>query len=359
MNGNTSARTVPAGGGCSLRPVSTTDSIIGTDVHGTITDWNRGASELYGYAAEEVVGRHVSLLTPDDRKAEISDFFTRVLAGESIPPTDTVRVHKDGRRIDVQLMLSPIADAVGKIVGVAGIARDTTVRKIQERAQQDFLAMASHDLRTPITVMRAQAQLMRRRKSYNDHGVEVILDQTHRMERLVADLQLAAQLETGQLDLQRTRIDAIALAEEAADRARAQTGRHQIRIEAPTGPVIAWWDRVRMGQVLDNLVGNAIKYSPNGGSIVIGITSRDQETRLSVADQGTGVAPAVQGQLFERFYRADDAGIASGLGLGLYITRMLVSAHGGRIEIDSIQGQGSIFTVILPVIDQAGPEPDR
>jgi signal transduction histidine kinase len=210
-------------------------------------------------------------------------------------------------------MLSPIADAVGKIVGVAGIARDTTVRKMQERAQQDFLAMASHDLRTPITVMRAQAQLMRRRKTYNDHSVEVILDQTHRMERLVADLQLTAQLETGQLELQRTRIDAIALAEEAADRARAQTGCHQIRIEAPTGPVIAWWDRVRMGQVLDNLVGNAIKYSPNGGSIVIGITSRDRETRLSVADEGTGVAPEVQGQLFERFYRADDAGIAFAL----------------------------------------------
>ncbi|HVL26327.1 MAG TPA: PAS domain S-box protein [Thermomicrobiales bacterium] len=331
---------------------SSHDSIVGTNVDGIITDWNRGAEELYGYAPRETVGKHIGMLTPDDRKDELRSFYTRLLAGEQIPPTETVRVHKDGRRLDVELMLSPIVDAVGRTVGVAGIARNATARKQQERAQQDFLAMASHDLKTPVTVMRARAQLMRRRKAYDERGVDVILDQTRRMERLVSDLQIAAQLESGQLELQRSYSDANDLVREAAERTRAQTEQHHVHVDPSPRPVTGWWDPDRIGQVLDNLLGNAIKYSPNGGTIVVSVSAGDGMARLSVADEGAGIPEDIQGRLFERFYRADEAGLASGLGLGLYITQLLVAAHGGRIELRSAPGAGSTFTVVLPLADE-------
>jgi PAS domain S-box-containing protein len=336
---------------------SSHDSIVGTDINGIITDWNRGAEELYGYTARETVGQHIVMLTPAERRDELSGFFERLVAGEQIPPTETVRVHKDGHRIDVELMLSPIVDAVGRTVGVAGIARNATARKQQERAQQDFLAMASHDLKTPMTVMRAHAQLMRRRKAYDERGVSVILDQTRRMERLVSDLQVAAQLESGQLELQRLPNDANALAQEAAERAKAQTEQHRIHVDAASSPVIGWWDPDRIGQVLDNLLVNAIKYSPNGGTIVVSVRAVEGRARLRVSDEGTGIPEDVQGKLFERFYRADETGLASGLGLGLYITQMLVAAHGGHIELRSTPGEGSTFTVVLPLADDSPPAP--
>lgn len=328
---------------------SSRDSIVGVDLDGTITDWNRGAEELYGYTASEAIGQSIMMLIPEDRVEEWRASRARLQAGEQGATFETVRIAKDGRRIDIELMLSAIMDPAGKMIGMAGVARDATLRKQMERAQQDYLAMASHDLRTPMTVMRAQAQLLRRREAYDEHSINVILDQTRRMERLVADLQDAAKLEAGQLELRRAEVDAADLVRDAAERANAQSLQHQVHVETPATPVRGWWDRDRIGQVLDNLVSNAIKYSPGGGDIALRLTAAGDTARLSVTDAGVGIPEAVREQLFERFFRADEAGIASGLGLGLYITQMLVTAHGGRIEVASTPGQGSTFSVTLPL----------
>jgi signal transduction histidine kinase len=122
-----------------------------------------------------------------------------------------------------------------------------------------------------------------------------------------------------------------------------------MRIEAPAVPIIGQWDPDRLGQVLDNLLGNAVKYSPQGGEILVRITSAKGEARLSVADQGPGIPTAVVPHLFERFYRGEHRAGDAGLGLGLYISRMLVNAHGGRIWVASALGSGSTFTVALPL----------
>ena len=328
---------------------SSRDSIVGIDLSGTVTDWNRGSEELHGYAAHEMIGKDIRTLIPADRLEEWESCYERVLAGQQVPTFETVRLDKQGRRIDIELMLSPIRDAAGRLSGIAGVARDATARKQTERAQRDFLAMASHDLRSPMTVLRAQAQLIRRRKTYDEHSISVILDQTRRMERLVADLQDAAQLEAGQLELARAQVDATALVRDAVERAQAQSEKHRIALEAPDTPVIGRWDRDRIGQVLDNLLSNAIKYSPDGGDIVASVVPADGVARISVADQGIGIPGELHRELFERFYRADKEGVASGLGLGLYITRMLVTAHGGSTEVASTPGVGSTFTVVLPL----------
>jgi signal transduction histidine kinase len=117
----------------------------------------------------------------------------------------------------------------------------------------------------------------------------------------------------------------------------------------PETPVVGTWDRDRLGQVLDNLLGNAVKYSPQGKEIVVRVAIVDGEARLCVRDQGDGIPAATLPSLFERFFRADNAGSASGLGLGLYIARMLVEAHGGRIWATSEPGEGSVFTIALPL----------
>ena len=190
---------------------------------------------------------------------------------------------------------------------------------------------------------------MQRREKYDADGVNTILEQVRRIERLVADLQELVKLESGGFELQRSRTDLDEVVQQAVKRAPAKAGRHTIRVAPPDEPVTGNWDQDRLGQVLDNLLSNAIKYSPEGGEIVISAETADKDARLCVTDRGQGISAETLPHLFERFYRADNAGSTPGLGLGLYITRMLVEAHGGRIWAESTVGEGSTFIVTLPI----------
>jgi PAS domain S-box-containing protein len=326
------------------------DAIMGCALDGSIVQWNRGAEALFGYRADEVIGQDIAILIPPDRMHERFTHFERLQVGEFIPPLDTVRIHKSGAAIDVEIRLSQISDADGQIAGVSAIARDVTERKRLERVQQDFVAMASHDLTGPVTVLRARAQLMQRRQEYDEASVETILEQTQRMDRLITDLRELVQLETGRLELRRAEHDLIELAHAAVERARIQSTRHTVRLEFAESPISGRWDGDRLGQVLDNLLGNAIKYSPPASEVVLSVSTSGNVARVRVSDQGEGVAPDALPHLFERFYRAEQRGSAAGLGLGLYITRMLVEAHGGRVwvEPEQEQGQGSTFTFAVP-----------
>jgi len=325
------------------------DAIFRCELDGTIVDWNLGARELYGYTAAEIVGRNALILMPPDQLQVQDELFGRVQRGEDIPAMETVRVRKDGTTVDVEFRPSAVRDAMGRIVGVGVIARDVTARKRLERAQDDFLAMASHDLRSPVTVLRGRAQLMRRRQAYDAAGIDAILEQARRIERLIVDLQQVVSLEAGAIDLDRAPTDLGQLARDAVERIQPQAWHHRIQVVVPEVPVVGEWDRDRFGQVLDNLIGNAVKYSPPGGEVVVRVTAHAREAQLTVTDHGDGIPPETLPLLFERFYRADGAGATSGLGLGLYIARMLVEAHGGHISAESEVGKGSVFTVVLPI----------
>jgi len=325
------------------------DAMIGLDMDGTITDWNPAAQQLYGYTAREAVGRHIDLLIPEELTDERNGVLERLKRQENLPPTETVRRRKDGSLVEVEIRPSPVLDTSGKVIGAAVIARDATERKRLERAQEDFLAMASHDLRSPVTVLSGRAQLMKRRKQYDEAGVEVILEQARRIERLVADLQELVKLESGKLDLDYASVELQDLALQAAERGRLQTSQHEIVVTGPEEPLVGRWDRDRLGQVLDNLIGNAIKYTPDGGKVAVHVEQVDGEARLSVTDEGPGIAPENMPHLFDRFYRGAKRSSSSGLGLGLYISRMLVEAHNGRIWVATEAGKGSTFTIALPL----------
>lgn len=328
---------------------SSRDAFIGTDVNGIITSWNPAATKLYGYTAADAVGQNVSILIPPDRAHEREKLLEQLLRGEDPSPLETQRLRRDGSAVDVELRPSLIRDASGDFAGVAIVASDVTERRRLEQAQDDFLAMASHDLRSPVTVLRGRAQMMKRRRTYDEGGINVILDQTRRIERLTDDLQELVRLEAGKVDIVMIRIDLGELAQGAADRLRIQHDARRIQVVTPDPPVIGRWDRDRIGQILDNLLENAAKYADEESEITVTVTSTGSEAQVSIADRGPGIPAEAASRLFERFYRVDETGATAGLGLGLYIARMLAEAQGGRIWVESELGRGSTFTVALPL----------
>ena len=324
------------------------DAIIRCDPDGTIADANHAATELYGYSMEEMIGRNIMDTSPPDRRHEYAESYARLLCGEPVPPWESIRQRRDGSEIQVEIRMSPIRDPHGVIIGCSGIVRDVTERKRLEQAQEDFLAMASHDLRSPVTVLLGRAQLMRRRKTYDEAGIHSIIDQARRIERLSADLQQVVHLESGKLELRPSEFDLSTIAADAIERIRLTAPTSDVHLEVPSAPVEGWWDRMRLTQILDNLLLNAVKYSPDDGHISVQVSAENGIARIQVTDHGVGISPVLQRRLFQRFYRADETGVASGLGLGLYISRMLAEAHGGTIQVKSKPGRGSVFTVLLP-----------
>ena len=233
--------------------------------------------------------------------------------------------------------------------GVAFVL-DLSERRRLEALQRQFVASVSHELRNPVAGIRGVAQLLRRRGAYDATAVETIVAQTRHLERLIDDLLTASRLETGRLDLRRAPTDLVALAAAAADEARAASARHPVRVEAPAGPLVGVWDGDRLAQVLRNLLGNAVKYSPDGGEIVVRVAAHGPTAEVAVTDHGAGVGPAELPRLFDRFYRAGTvAAEVPGLGLGLAIAKELVEAHGGRLWAESAgPGRGSTFRLALP-----------
>jgi signal transduction histidine kinase len=234
------------------------------------------------------------------------------------------------------------------VVGI--LFTNITGRKHMEQLQQDFVAMASHDLSGPVTVLRARAQLLQRRQAYDDASVTAIIEQTQRMERLIDDLRELVRLETGNLNLRRAPAKLDDLAQAAVERMRLQAPGHVLQIVSPDPEREVCVDADRVAQVLDNLLGNAVKYSPEGGVITVSLKQSAGIIQVTITDQGPGIDPDDIPHLFERFYRAGAREVKGGLGLGLYIARTLVVAHGGQIWVDSIRGVGSTFTFTLPAL---------
>ena len=225
---------------------------------------------------------------------------------------------------------NPLLDepAVGEVVA--------SQRRVAEQPPPDGLAVLSHELRTPVTVIKGYAQLLQRRGVYDEHAVEQIVEQANRMARLLHEVLDVSTLEAGRLPVNRVRTDLVSLAHSCADEARALTESHIVVVEAPTGPLEAHVDPDRVRQVLENLLSNAVKYSPGGGEIRLRVEDRRPVAKVSVQDQGLGIAPEALLSVFDCFYRdAGTARVVEGAGLGLFIARQLVEAHGGHIWAES------------------------
>ncbi len=340
---------------------SSEDAIVSKSLEGIIQTWNAGAERMFGFPADEAVGRHITLIIPEDRLHEEAEVLRRVRAGESIEHFETLRRRKDGTLVDISLAVSPIRYG-REIIGASKIARDITeqrrLRKEAEEASRmkdEFLAMLSHELRTPLNTVVGYAAMLRKgmmKESQRSKAVDVIHRNAQTLTRLVGELLDTSRIVTGKIRLDVRDCNLSSLAHEAAENIRPSTDAKGVLLEVAIEPGVGIrGDRDRLRQVMWNLLTNAVKFTPAGGRIDVGLSAGPTEVCFVVQDTGIGLTAESLPHIFQRFWQGE-AGRSrehSGLGLGLALSRHFVELHGGRIGARSAgAGQGTEVWVELP-----------
>ncbi|HEX5417903.1 MAG TPA: ATP-binding protein [Chloroflexota bacterium] len=281
----------------------------------------------------------------------------RALKGQTVQDEELLIVQPNGRRIPILISAAPVRGNSGEVTGAVVTFEDISVIKDLERMREEWVSLIAHDLRQPVTVITGYAQFLQRLLTKHaapqdeQKAVENVLVSARNLDRMVGDLLDASRIETRRLKLEKQSVDFPSLVREVSERATAIMRGHPVRLKV-TGEIPRLEvDPGRLEQVLGNLLSNAAKYSYPDTEILIAIERADGEVQISVTDQGVGIAADELPKLFTRFYRTREArgkGVA-GLGLGLYITRGLVEAHGGRIWAESIPGKSTTFQFTLPI----------
>jgi len=241
------------------------------------------------------------------------------------------------------------AERVDGLLVVSAI-HDVAHRRAVEQRQGESIELISHEIRNALTLISAYSELLQRHGASSSGAADVIVKQTRQLDRLVGELLGVTRRGVEQIMLQCDEVDLVTLAQACASQAQELSRSHTVRLHVPAEPVVGRWDAGRLQQVLQNLLTNAIKYSPDGGEILVRVEALDEEARVSVVDQGLGIAPEALPHVFERLFRSHEAGASDipGVGLGLFIVRTLVEAHGGQIAVESEPGRGSTFALTLP-----------
>jgi two-component system, sensor histidine kinase and response regulator len=350
------------------------DAITACHIDGTFSVWNRGAEKLFGYMAQEALGRPLSLVVPANGRKAAQGNIERILRGERVAPLETLLVTKDGRSVIVALTLSAIIDASGDIAGVAAVGRDITEAKHAQaaladanaslvealRAKSEFMANMNHELRTPlngvlgVSSLLADTHLDDEQREY----VEALRVSGESLMAVIEDILDFSKLEAGKLALEREQVELRALVEEVCSIvAVSQPARAvEVIVAVPAGtPAAVWGDHMRVRQILTNLTNNAVKFT-EAGEVRVEVTwaaagaGDEIEVRFEVVDTGIGIDPQQQRTIFESFSQADGSTTRryGGTGLGLTIARQLVALMGGEIGVHSTPGAGSTFWFTLP-----------
>jgi PAS domain S-box-containing protein len=334
---------------------SSDDAIIGKSLEGDITSWNPGAEKLYGFSAEDMIGRSITTIIPEEKKDEFWEIMEIIKMGEGVDHLETKRLRKDGKEIDVSLTISPIRDNSGKIIGASKIARDISQSKELERRKDDFISMASHELKTPVTTLKAFNQLLLKfhaiDKKGQDYQFLAKMDrQIDNLTELITDLLDLSKIQAGKLDLNKKKFNLDQLIKELISNLQGFTTKHKLILEGKTKTDILG-DRDRISQIIINLFSNAIKYSPKANKIVVRVNQENNSVRVSVQDFGIGIDDRYQNKIFDRFFRVEGRNERTfpGLGIGLYISNEIAKRHGGHISLESRKNKGSTFTLQLPV----------
>jgi two-component system sensor histidine kinase VicK len=335
---------------------SSDDAIVSKNLNGVVTSWNRGAEVLFGYTAQEMIGASILRLIPPELQDEEYSILARMRAGERVEHFDTVRLAKDGRRLDVSITVSPIRDATGRVIGASKIARDVSEQRQAQRRKDEFLAILAHELRNPLAPVRYAIAMLgqeglgaeQRARSY-----AILERQTEHMARLLDDLLDVSRIATGKVDLKKARVELRPLVMNAVDAVRAQMDekRHELAVRLGEEPMWLDADPVRISQILVNLLSNAAKYTPAGGRVELTTAREAGEAVIRVKDNGMGFEPEMGTRLFTLFTQLEPVlnRTTGGLGIGLALVREFVERHGGRVEARSEgRGKGSEFVVHFP-----------
>lgn len=451
---------------------SSDDAIVSKTLDGVITSWNRSAEALFGYKEHEAIGKHITLIIPNELRSEEEEIIRKLRNGQHIHHFETIRVRKDGRRIPLSLSISPVKNSKGETIGAAKIARDITKQKsteealkdahqqtvdilesisdafyavdynwrftyINKKAEQlwernrntlldkkiwevfpkavgtetyekqmyaaktqqpvrfetkspiintwievsaypskrglsvyfqdiserkkleqrkdDFIALASHELKTPVTSLKMFTQVLRKLllKEGNEKIVKHLTTmdkQITRLTEIVNGLLDVSRIQRGKSVFKKERIRVDQLTDEIVDSIHGISDTHTVEFGEKTRVEINV-DKDKIGQVLVNFINNAIKYSPQANKVIVSSRNTNGLVTVSVQDFGIGIAKREQKKIFDRFFQVASPLTQTypGLGLGLYISKEIIERHGGKIWVESEAGRGSIFSFSLPV----------
>jgi PAS domain S-box-containing protein len=324
--------------------------------------------QLTGWPREEAIGRPcaevLAIQTAQGVNICLVDCPLQRRPPEPNPVVEGWVTARDGRRRYVQSRYAVQRGPKGDFLGAIANVRDITHRKIEEETQNTFISVISHELKTPVSIIKGYAETLGREDAKWDRatlrdGLAVIGDEADRLARQIADLLEVSRLHANGLRLELTEWPLPALVTRVVERFAGQAGeRFSFELRVPDDLPAVYADYERTRTVLENLISNAIKYSPEGGAIRIAGRANGDHVIVSVADQGIGIAPEEQERIFERFYRVDNRlrREAQGAGLGLFLSKAIVEAQGGRMWVDSPPGRGARFSFTLPLATPRLPD---
>jgi PAS domain S-box-containing protein len=324
------------------------DGIVAVGRRDRIVLWNAMAEEITGVPASEALGRTV----PEVLQRELTEH------GDESERERHLAIRRGGDEVWIALTEAVMLDPAGAVAGRVFAFRDISRERLVEQMKSDFVNAVSHELRTPLTSIYGFAEtLLRGELDFDETERETFLhyigSESERLIRIVDDLLSVARLEAGTLAVALAPTDVGEVARAAVAAAGEQSGGlHRFALEVEPADLAVNADRDKLGQILANLLDNAVRYSPEGGTVTVAARSRGGAAEITVSDEGMGIQPVDHQRIFAKFFRAEGVRSAQGTGLGLFLVRGLVTAMGGRIWVDSEEGRGSRFTFELPLAER-------
>lgn len=358
------------------------DAIVTLDNHHLVQEWNWGAEELFGFSRQEAFGRNIDdlIAAPDARTFEEATGYTgQILAGKPVPATEAVRYRKDGRPVRVILAGAPIlvGDA---LAGVVAVYHDITeLKRVEDqvrrqtaeleaavvqlreldRLKSEFMQSVSHELRTPLSLIWGYAHLLESGELGellpDQRGpIETMARQTRTLSALVEDITLLLATEARSLPREPVALDDLVRSAVVDFQLVASQADLTLCVDVASDMPWVLGAPVYLRRVLENLIDNAVKFTPAGGTISVRLWQQDEELVIQVADTGIGIAPEEQERIFARFYQVDGTTRRryGGVGLGLALVKEIVELYGGTVSLTSRVGEGSTFTICLPVLEE-------
>jgi PAS domain S-box-containing protein len=340
------------------------------DPDGRYTYSSPTVEKILGYTPAEVLGKHFyDMMSPEDKERVKKEMLGIVAKTEPFRELIFKSLHKDGRIVWLSTSGVPLLDEKGNLVGFRGAVTDITERKKAEEAlreldrmKSEFISDISHELRTPLHSIKGFGKLILDGKvpdpNIQREFLTIIENQSNRLDKLVSNLLDASRLESGRFSIHKQRMFIAGPIHETVETVRGVAGGRGITIKEDIPETLPKVDadKERLEQVMFNLIGNAVKFSNDDSEVMVRAEAREHELLVQIIDHGIGIPKDAIPHLFQRFYRVEASASISGSGLGLYISRQIIEAHGGRIWVESEARKGSTFSFTLPLgaIDQDG-----